>query len=806
MRRMLRFLFLFLCFPVSVFAGTGATDNRYYVTDEMWAQHPYNKFVHLIVSTADSVAGCSAQYVSNNLILSAAHCIKANATYTITNYKGGTTQVSLLTHGEYKNIADSMNDWAIWEINDPQFYGTDFFNIAVPTQTTPVINAGWGWMRVLTASEIQLLRGISQDILQEKKATAKNLAIDQVEPELSARAEAQGLRPLREDQPRLKASECYIVFEDCSTNSVEACQSKSVPRHAHYPLILASSCDSWGGNSGGGYISKNDGVLYGITSHGADSFYDNSDIDYLVSSRQFQPTVNNLLQKAKPETGVPPAQPDAPSAEQESTQIVAAPENPPEEITSVSATSTNNQSAETSEETVEVAATSPTDNTDNLEEELEQQQDKVSGLEDSLNAGLASAESMNDGDFLGFLDQMVEWQVEKERLEQLKKAYEAAKKKEQSFANRALTALSTAATGIGGMELLQGMAEQSADKDAAADMAAYIETMRCTYGEGKQVKAGTEEIELPGANDEQLMNLRAEYISLAADLKERKEALGMKPGIESEEILDRATSGLYDDESIGITNGNYASLYRAQMLSSEADQQKIDDAASKSKNRVIAGAVVGGVGVVGGILGNSLINGKLGEKLKQKKADKNDPNKEEVKALEPEAKAFEDLKKCLSDAGIKDKEDWGFKNFYPSILTIKNINCRNIKLKNNQKASNVKASEIFADSDDEDVVFDSMDKYFDMITISKMVGFSKEETVSNVKTKIKTSLANAKEKITKAQEKDASASSGGGLSDIAGSLLSNDTITSAASSLLGGGTGENDSGATNALSGLLGGN
>ena len=46
------------------------------------------------------------------------------------------------------------------------------------------------------------------------------------------------------------------------------------------------------------------------------------------------------------------------------------------------------------------------------------------------------------------------------------------------------------------------------------------------------------------------------------------------------------------------------------MLSSETDQVKIDDDASKSKNRVIAGAVVGGVGVVGGTAGNILINGK----------------------------------------------------------------------------------------------------------------------------------------------------------------------------------------------------
>ena len=213
--------------------------------------------------------------------------------------------------------------------------------------------------------------------------------------------------------------------------------------------------------------------------------------------------------------------------------------------------------------------------------------------------------------------------AKEQRLKDLEDDYKAKKENEQSTANKTLTALSTAATGIGGMELARGLAEQSADKAADQSMAAYIATMRCTYGDGKQVKAGPEEIELPGGNNQQLMNLRAEYFALATDLKERKTALNMKPGIESEEILDKAASGLYDDDNVGIDKGAYESLYRAQMLGSEADQAKIDENAKASKNRVIAGAVVGGVGVVGSMVGNSLVNGKLGEKLKNiKQTDK----------------------------------------------------------------------------------------------------------------------------------------------------------------------------------------
>lgn len=195
-------------------------------------------------------------------------------------------------------------------------------------------------------------------------------------------------------------------------------------------------------------------------------------------------------------------------------------------------------------------------------------------------------------------------------------AYESAKTTEQSKANRLLTSASTAATGIGTMELAQGLAEQKADKAAEQAMSAYVSTMRCSYGNGKSVKAGMDEIELPGGNNANMMKYRTEYTALAADLKERKNALDMTPGIESEEILDKSQMGLYDDENVGINGGRYASLYRAQMLGSESDQAQLDSAKQTSKNRVIGGAVAAGVGVVGGIVGDELINQSLSSSTK----------------------------------------------------------------------------------------------------------------------------------------------------------------------------------------------
>lgn len=194
-------------------------------------------------------------------------------------------------------------------------------------------------------------------------------------------------------------------------------------------------------------------------------------------------------------------------------------------------------------------------------------------------------------------------------LQEAEQKYQEAKAREQSLENRSLTTLTTAATGIGGMELAQGLAEQKADKDAERDMKAYMATFRCEYGNGKSVKSGTTEIELPGGNDQEMLKLRNEYFALAKSLKELKESLGMKSGIENEIILDKSQTSLYDDENIGITNGAYASLYRAE-IGNETDQAKINESKETSSKRAIGGGITAGVGTVGGAIGNNLINNK----------------------------------------------------------------------------------------------------------------------------------------------------------------------------------------------------
>ena len=222
------------------------------------------------------------------------------------------------------------------------------------------------------------------------------------------------------------------------------------------------------------------------------------------------------------------------------------------------------------------------------------------------------------------------------KVEDAKAKLDAAKEKEQSFANRMLGGLTTAATGIGGMQLAQGISEKMADSAADKDMDAYIATMRCAYADGQSVKFG-EEFVLPGYSAE-FIELKRQYNSIVTNLQTMKPMLGMAPGIESELIVQN--TGLYDDENTGVASGAYASRYRAA-AGSEKDEKGLSSASKEARNRMIAGGVVAGVGVVGGIVGNSIINGKLGELIKESKANKtkNQDHKATVDAFKQALKA-----------------------------------------------------------------------------------------------------------------------------------------------------------------------
>ena len=194
----------------------------------------------------------------------------------------------------------------------------------------------------------------------------------------------------------------------------------------------------------------------------------------------------------------------------------------------------------------------------------------------------------------------------KKKIAELQENYDAMKEKEQSTENKLLGAGAMASIGAGGQMIASSLAEQQADEAAELDMTAYLATFRCDFGQGRNIKGGETDIVLPGGNA--LAPLYTEYVKLAQDLKMRKEALGMAPGIESEEILDKANMGLYDNESLGKTDGAFTSLASALSNPTGADAAEWAAQKAETAEQLKTGAITAGVGAVASIAANIAIN------------------------------------------------------------------------------------------------------------------------------------------------------------------------------------------------------
>lgn len=222
------------------------------------------------------------------------------------------------------------------------------------------------------------------------------------------------------------------------------------------------------------------------------------------------------------------------------------------------------------------------------------------------------------------------------KIEELQENADAMKEKEQSDANKLLGAASIGAMGIGGMQALSALSEQRADEDAELDMSAYLATFRCDFGQGRNIQGGQTGIVLPGGN--QLFSLYNEYKTLAADLKTRKEALGLTPGIESETILDKANTGLYDDIGSGRSDGAYTSLATALSNPNSADAAEWAAQREDTATQLQRGLITVGVGAAASIIGNLAINEN--KKAAQESSDEIIAKFEPLKTLENAIKAL----------------------------------------------------------------------------------------------------------------------------------------------------------------------
>ncbi len=198
--------------------------------------------------------------------------------------------------------------------------------------------------------------------------------------------------------------------------------------------------------------------------------------------------------------------------------------------------------------------------------------------------------------------------LNKQKLSELEYNAQAMRNKEQSAANKLLGAASTAATSMGAQQLFQNTARDNAQAEAERAMKAYLETFRCSYGNTGGIRGGTMNIELPGGNE--LFELYGEYVALANQLKKDKANLGLRPGIESQDIINSANTGLYDDVGTGIVSGAYTSIARALQNPEGEDAAAWAAAREKTQEQKKTGAIVAASGIAAGIIGNLAINAK----------------------------------------------------------------------------------------------------------------------------------------------------------------------------------------------------
>jgi hypothetical protein len=181
------------------------------------------------------------------------------------------------------------------------------------------------------------------------------------------------------------------------------------------------------------------------------------------------------------------------------------------------------------------------------------------------------------------------------------------------------------------------------------------------------------------------------------------------------------------------------------MLGSEEDQKKIDEEQKASKNRVIAGAVVGGVGVVGSMVGNSLINGKLGELIKK---DKNCKSIE--KLYKTTTDSLEKLKSCLKDGSASNTDELSFNFFQADWLSLSGIKCRDLNL------NDTEAKSLFKDSnslEDVDAIVDKLKTSFGEDNTKIMLG-AKSTGDADLQNALKTKIEKRASEYKDALDKD----------------------------------------------------
>lgn len=572
----------FLFISVPAFA-TQTIDPRQYVD---WKTYPYNQIVYLTHVTSGLDFNCTAQYVAPNVILTARHCVTTSAEYDKWVQKNKKEYIIFLANGtsttdielERYGYDNDYEDWALLRVTNPKFFSRTPLPMAPETTAGTVSSVGFAEMRILTDEEIEQYRDILNNDCQglsecpdgcDADCLANVLSLSDTDPNYNAKYKLDGTT-YKVHVNRLK------IHHNCQISEYNGVASSSWNSgELRFPKFL-STCRTSKNDSGGAYINS-DNVVQAISSYGRGNITSPDEIfkDWP------QPIETDLYNAFKTLAG-----------ELVSTETNATP-------TKTGASDDDDDGTQTGLSVVPVVTSGTTsDKTSDATPRASQIKRKLATTGAEITAAVKRGNLTREQTF-DVLFNISNYQV-------LQQQYNDALAREQSTANKLLSGLTMAATGIGGQMLASGQAEQRADENAERDMRAYLATFRCDYGQGRNIIGGETNIQLPGGND--LVQYVSEYKQLATSLKATKTALGLAPGLESEIILDSATTGLYDNAGPGRPQGAFTSLSRA--LTDEASTDAKDWATQKSgaNTKTKTGLTVGATGAGAGLIGNVVIN------------------------------------------------------------------------------------------------------------------------------------------------------------------------------------------------------
>ncbi|MCL1892392.1 MAG: trypsin-like serine protease [Alphaproteobacteria bacterium] len=140
-------------------AATYTIDKRQYVD---WSAPEFQKIVKIELLARS----CTGQYVSPNIILTAAHCLyyysaQPSRFLEVRNYKGDVFPIRvIMAYNDFEGMGRKQedNDWALLLVEDPAYYARNYFNIARQGRIGAVQQVGFGALRILSDEEIHKIR------------------------------------------------------------------------------------------------------------------------------------------------------------------------------------------------------------------------------------------------------------------------------------------------------------------------------------------------------------------------------------------------------------------------------------------------------------------------------------------------------------------------------------------------------------------------------------------------------------------------------------------------------------------------